>query len=88
MVTTVYTYLFVINTIAFFLYAYDKRCACLGERRVRNFTLLTSAWIGGAYGALMGMLMFRHKTQSKPYLINVPLALVVWLAALVTVCII
>lgn len=82
MSTAIYTYLFVINTIAFFLYADDKRRACAGSRRIPNAALLALAWVGGAYGALMGMLLFRHKTRSKAYLINVPLALIIWLAAL------
>lgn len=87
MLTAIYTYLFLINTAAF-LYGFDKRQACGGKTRVPNAVLLASAWAGGAYGALMGMVLFRHKTQSKPYLINVPLALLVWLAVLVIILII
>lgn len=83
MLIIIYTYLFVVNTVTFTLYALDKRRACMGARRIPNAVLLSAAWIGGAYGALTGMLLFRHKTRSTPYLVNVPLALVVWLALLV-----
>lgn len=78
-----YTYLFVICTVAFFLYYIDKKKAIEGRRRIQNSVLLTIAWIGGAYGALMGMLLFSHKTRSKSYIINVPLAFIVWLLALI-----
>lgn len=83
MTIAIYTYIFTINTIAFFLYYIDKTRACENRRRISNATLLALAWIGGAYGAIMGMTMFRHKTRSKSYHINVPLALLIWGVAII-----
>ncbi len=83
MLTLIYTYLFIINTAAFFLYYADKMRACQGKRRISNFVLLAVAMLGGSYGAVMGMILFRHKTQSKSYLITVPLALLLWLAVVI-----
>ena len=74
----IYTYLFVINVATFFLYAYDKHKAHYGKRRIPEAWLLGLAIAGGAYGAGCGMLLFRHKTLHRSFLITVPISLAVW----------
>lgn len=69
------------------MYADDKRRALFSLRRTQNAVLQGLAIIGGAYGAAMGMLLFRHKTKQTSYLTIVPVALTLWLAAVVLLCI-
>ena len=56
-------YLLVVNLWAFALMWFDKRRAKRGGRRIRERTLFLSALLGGSLGALLGMQVFRHKTQ-------------------------
>jgi uncharacterized membrane protein YsdA (DUF1294 family) len=54
-----------INAITFLVWGYDKLQAQVHRWRVSERTLLTLVLVGGAFGALLGMLIFRHKTR-KP----------------------
>lgn len=58
-----------LSVLAYFLYAYDKRCALFNRWRVPESVLLFVAAAGGAMGALLAMYVCRHKTQ-KPYFVN------------------
>ena len=82
-----YTFLFVINVIAFGLYAIDKQRAHYGLWRIPEAVLLGLAVIGGAYGAGAGMLLFRHKTRHTAFLLTVPLFFVIWMAIVITLCV-
>lgn len=75
-------YLLAINIIAFAVYGIDKWKAKRGKWRISEMTLILLAFIGGALGAMLGMRMFRHKTQHWKFKILVPLALVLWIAAI------
>lgn len=70
-------YIFVINVLAFFLYNRDKHCAVYGKRRIPEALLFFLAVIGGAFGAWMAMLMFRHKTEKPLFSIGVPIMLII-----------
>jgi uncharacterized membrane protein YsdA (DUF1294 family) len=82
-----YTFLFVINVIAFGLYAIDKQRAHYGLWRIPEAVLLGLAVIGGAYGAGAGMLLFRHKTRHTAFLLTVPLFFIIWMAIVITLCV-
>ena len=75
-----------INLISFTAYGIDKHRARKDKWRIPESTLLMLAFIGGALGALAGMLVFHHKTKHWKFKILVPLflllqlALAVWLA--------
>ena len=75
----------VFNLITFFVYAFDKHIAKSrsGKRRVPERTLILLAFCGGCIGALFGMLLCRHKTKHTKFLVLVPLAVLLWAAALV-----
>ena len=75
-------YLLGINLIAFFLYGIDKAKAKRGHWRIPERTLILLAFFGGAAGAWIGMLLFRHKTQHAKFRILVPIALLLWLGAI------
>lgn len=75
-------YLLGINLIAFLLYGIDKAKAKRGQWRIPERTLILLAFFGGAAGAWIGMLLFRHKTQHAKFRILVPIALLLWLGAI------
>lgn len=83
----IYTFLFIINVLAFGLYVIDKRRACYNRWRIPEFVLLGLAVFGGAYGAITAMLLFRHKTQHRSFQIVVPVCFVIWMILLVLLCI-
>ena len=66
--------------IAFSAYGIDKAKAKNGKWRTPEKTLLTLAFFG-APGALLGMLLFRHKTKHLRFQILVPLFTVLHAAA-------
>ena len=74
-------YYAVVNAAALILFGVDKARARLGAWRVKESLLLASAAIGGAGGALAGMLLFRHKTRKLKFLLPVPALLAAHLAA-------
>lgn len=64
-------YLFLIlNAMAFVLIAYDKYLAKNQKSRISEKTLLTFVFIGGAIGSGLAMLIFRHKTAKRSYLLK------------------
>ena len=77
------TYLIAINLLAFVIYGNDKRKARKNKWRTPESTLLMLAFIGGAYGAWLGMRVFRHKTRHLKFRILVPLMAVAWMVLLV-----
>ena len=74
------TYLIAINILTFIVYGNDKRKARKNKWRTPESTLLMLAFIGGAYGAWLGMRVFRHKTKHWKFKILVPLFLILQLA--------
>jgi len=71
------------NAVVFCLYAFDKHRARKGGRRIRERTLLLSAALMGAAGALAAMLLCRHKTRHRSFTLTVPLFLALQCAALI-----
>ena len=55
--------LLLISLFAFALYGIDKAKAKRGAWRIPEATLLLVAFLGGSFGALLGMEVFRHKTK-------------------------
>ena len=71
-----------INAAAFLAYGADKKRAQKNRWRVPEETLFLLAAFGGAAGALLGMHIFRHKTQKALFKIGVPCMLILQIAAL------
>lgn len=67
-----------LSCISFLLFGFDKEKSRHHAWRISERTLLLSAFLGGAPGALFGMNFFRHKTQKLKFRILVPLALLLW----------
>ncbi len=53
----------VLSLISFILYGIDKRKAKKKKWRIKEFTLLILSPFGAAFGALIGMKVFHHKTK-------------------------
>ena len=68
-------YLLIINALGFLLMLVDKWKARKNRWRVRESTLLLVAALGGSVGSLLGMYLFRHKTQHLKFTLGIPLIL-------------
>ncbi len=64
---------YVMSFLTFGVFAYDKHQALFEKRRIPELVLLLLAFLGGAFGALVSMILFRHKTHKPLFLILVPL---------------
>lgn len=60
-------YYLVISLVTFILWGLDKFRARAGWWRISEQTLITLVCLGGAFGALAGMLIFRHKTRKPKF---------------------
>lgn len=76
-------YLIAVNLLTFATYGIDKYKARHARWRVREASLLLLAALGGSIGALLGMHLFRHKTQHKKFRYGVPLILLAQVAVAV-----
>ncbi len=65
----------IINLLAFMLYGIDKKKAQKQVWRIPEKTLFLTAFLGGAFGALLGMQVFHHKTKKNYFWILNILAL-------------
>lgn len=69
-------YIVVMNGITFVLYGVDKYKAKHNHFRIPETTLLLCGYLGGAYGAVMGMQVWHHKTRKWKFRIAVPVSVV------------
>lgn len=56
-------FLEVMSIIALVMYKIDKNKAVKRKWRIKEATLLSLGFFGGAFGALIAMKLFRHKTK-------------------------
>jgi len=56
------------NLIAFTVFGLDKWKATRHKRRISEFSLLILTFLGGAVGAVLAMMIFRHKVSKKSFL--------------------
>ena len=69
-------YLIGINLLTFAIFGIDKWKARKGKWRIPEDTLLWLSIVGGSVGALLGMYIFRHKTQKRKFNLGIPAVLV------------
>lgn len=67
----------IINIIGFTVFGIDKRKAIKHKRRISESSLLILTFLGGTIGALLGMLIFRHKISKKSFLLKFGLIVLV-----------
>lgn len=70
-----------LNTAVFLIYGMDKFSAKIHGKRVPEKILLLLAVAGGGFGALGGMIFFRHKTKRWKFRIIVSLSALLQLIA-------
>lgn len=63
----------IINIIGFVMFYYDKMMAVKHRSRIPESRLLLVAALGGAFGAVISMFVFRHKTRKPKFMFLVPL---------------
>ncbi len=69
----------------FILMGIDKARAAEGGWRIPEMTFFTLAFIGGAFGVLLGSSVFRHKTLKASFMGVIFLCTVLWLGILLAV---
>lgn len=72
-----------VNGVALLAFGYDKGVAGSDRLRVPEVVLLGLALAGGSLGALLGMLLFRHKTSKRPFLVSFWLVVALQLALVI-----
>ena len=75
-----FRYYLVINLITFLVWGFDKWRAQNQQWRVSERILFSLIIIGGAFGALGGMQIFRHKTRKTRFWVIGILAAVIHIA--------
>ncbi|SHJ88820.1 DUF1294 domain-containing protein [Tepidibacter formicigenes] len=65
-------YYIIINFYGFILVGLDKRKARRRQFRTREVRFFITSFIGGALGVVMGMTVFRHKTQKSSFYKGIP----------------
>ncbi len=68
--------LVITNVVVFILYGIDKYKAVNKKWRISEAALIVSA-IFGPVGALLGMLVFRHKIRKPKFYLGVPAILLI-----------
>lgn len=67
-----FCYLLLINLCTFFLFWLDKWKAVHEKWRIREAVLLGASALGGAFGGLLAMYLFRHKTKKPKFYMVMP----------------
>ena len=76
-------FLVIMNLLTFAVFGIDKWKAKHDRLRVPERTLWLLTVLGGALGALIGMQVFRHKTQHRSFRWGVPVLLIVQIVVLI-----
>ncbi|MGN0813348.1 MAG: DUF1294 domain-containing protein [Candidatus Coproplasma sp.] len=77
----------VVGLVTFAVYGIDKSKAKRGAWRIPEATLLTLSALGGCFGAILAMQVFRHKTRHWYFWAVNILACLIYIALLVFILI-
>ncbi|MBE6338860.1 MAG: DUF1294 domain-containing protein [Lentimicrobiaceae bacterium] len=69
-------YIVLINIGNFVLFAIDKHLSIKNRERIPESTLILLSALGGAFGGLCSMYIFRHKTKHSKFFVLLPLFLI------------
>lgn len=75
-------YLIAINALSLLLMQRDKQRAREKKWRIPEAVLLFFPLMGGSLGAVMGMMLFRHKTKHPLFSIGLPVILFIQIGIL------
>lgn len=73
-----------ISAVSIIMTVYDKWAAKHKKRRVPERTLLSLGIVGGAAAMYLTMLLIRHKTRKKKFMVGLPLEML--LHVLIALC--
>ncbi|WP_191734731.1 DUF1294 domain-containing protein [Chryseobacterium caseinilyticum] len=73
-------FLLIMTLLTFVAFGWDKRLARKGKPRLAESVLLMLTFLGGTFGALIGMTFFRHKYAKKTFILKLVLVVAVQLA--------
>ena len=76
-------FILVMSIITFFVFGWDKWKAKNDKWRTPESTLFLLAIFGGSIGALLGMQIWRHKTQHWSFRLGIPIILILQAAGLI-----
>jgi len=80
--TLVLTWVGIFSLLGFILMGVDKWRAGSRHRRIPERTLFAIAFVGGAFGVVLGSFAFNHKTRKDSFNYVTYLAVAVWIALL------
>lgn len=83
--TALLIYVLIMNAVAVIFTAADKRKAAKGKYRISEDCLLTIAFLGGAAAEYITMLIIRHKTKHKKFMIGLPFMILLHIALAILV---
>lgn len=78
-------YIVILSLLTFILFGIDKYKAITRKWRVPEALLLSLTVIGGAFGGILGMIIFRHKIRKPMFYIIVPFAFVLYVLVIIYV---
>lgn len=78
--TMIFTYLLFINLLAIVITVTDKIKAKKYKRRIPERQLFIVAGLGGAFSMFITMLIIRHKTRHKRFMIGLPIIFILQFA--------
>jgi len=67
------------------IYGLDKWKSSRGKWRIKERTLILSAFLMGGVGAVLGMNIFRHKIRHAKFVILLPVALILNAAIIIAI---
>lgn len=76
-------YLICINVFSLVCFGIDKYKAIRKKWRISESFLLALTVLGGAFGSLIGMFLFRHKIRKPMFFIIVPIAVIFYIAVII-----
>ena len=74
--------LLIINVISFFLFWIDKRRATKNKYRISEFILLLSCFLGGIFGAILAIMIFKHKISKISFKIKLGVIILIQIGIL------
>lgn len=77
-----YIYLIIISLISVIVTVVDKLAAKFHKWRIPEKTLFILSILGGSVAMLLTMLLIRHKTRHKRFMIGIPLIIIIQIAIL------
>jgi len=77
MIKLIIAYYIIMNVVAFGAFFIDKKKAENNGWRIKEKTLLTLCFLGGAFGGFGASRTFRHKTQDPAFKSTLPMSAII-----------